>query len=378
MTHTRLYTIAVIATLLLVACAAKKGTDLETKKKELSDLKSKSREMTDKITKLEKEVARMDPGAKAEVKAKNVGIDTLKLTSFQHNIEVQGQLDAADNVLAMQQMPGIVTQILVKEGDHVSRGQVLYLTDASTYEKQISIMETQLSLARTAYEKQDRLWKQNIGSEIQLLTAQTNKEALEKQISTLRATIELSKCKSPIDGTVDEVRLKLGDMAAPSALQPGVRVINTSRIVVKAKMSDTYINDIHTGDKVKVQFPDINRSVDAAITFVGQVVDRQTRTFNVEVRIDNRSNELKANMIAKLLINDKTVNGAIVVPTNVIQHSDQGDYVLVAEGTKAVKKPITAGQSYNGKTVIATGLTEGDKLITFGFSEVVDGQLISF
>jgi membrane fusion protein, multidrug efflux system len=378
MTYIRIFIVAITAAFIFTACGGKKGSELELKKKELSELKTQSRTLTDQIAKLEKEVGRMDPGSKAEVKPKNVGIDTLGKINFQHFEEVQGQVDAADNVLAMQPMPGMVTQIMVREGDHVGRGQVLYLTDASTYEKQIAIVETQLALARTAYEKQDRLWKQNIGSEIQLLTAQTNKEALEKQIATLRATIELSKCKSPIDGSVDEVRVKLGDMAAPSALMPGVRVINGSRIVVKAKMSDAHINDVHKGDKVKVVFPDIDRTVDAVVTFVAQVVDRQTRTFNIEVRLDNRSNEIKANIVAKLLINDKSVNGALVVPTNLIQHSEQGDYVLIAVDGKAVKKLITAGASYNGQTVITTGLTEGDAIINFGYSEVVDGQAITY
>ena len=150
------------------------------------------------------------PVFKVDVKPKLVGIDTATLSTFKHFIEVQGQIDAEDNVLAIQSMPGIVTAIYVKEGDRVSDGQVLYTTDASTYEKQIATINTQLSLAKIAYEKQDRLWKQNIGSEIQYLQAKTGKEALETQVATLRSTIELSKCKSPISGTVDEVACEIG------------------------------------------------------------------------------------------------------------------------------------------------------------------------
>jgi multidrug resistance efflux pump len=132
---------------------------------------------------------------------------------------------------------------------------VLFLTDASQYEKQIALVQTQLSLASTAFEKQKRLWEQNIGSEIQYLQAKTNKEALEQQLGQLNAAIEMTKCKSPIDGTVDEVRVKLGDMAAPSALQPGVRVINPSKLIIKAKLSDAQIGLLKVGDSGQSQLP---------------------------------------------------------------------------------------------------------------------------
>ncbi len=370
--------ITALAGLTLAACGGG-GSDLASKKKELTDLKASQKETADKIALLEKEIAKLDTAFKVDVKAKLIGIDTLAPTTFKHFIEVQGQVDAADNVLAIQSMPGVVTAIYVKEGDRVSAGQVLYTTDASTYEKQISIVESQLALAKTAYERQERLWAQNIGSEIQVLTAKTNKESAEKQIATLRATVEMSKCKSPISGTVDEVRVKLGDMAAPSAMMPGVRVINSSKLVIKAKLSDSQIGKLKAGDKVQVNFPDINKTIESTVSFVAQVVDKVSRTFNVEVRLDNKDANYKANMIAKLMMNDESTNNALVVPSNVIQKGEDGsEYVLVAENKKAVKKVIKAGLSYDGNTLVESGLVAGDKLITFGYSEVVDGQKIDY
>jgi RND family efflux transporter MFP subunit len=370
--------ITALAGLTLAACGGG-GSDLASKKKELTNLKASQKETADKIALLEKEIAKLDTAFKVDVKAKLIGIDTLAPTTFKHFIEVQGQVDAADNVLAIQSMPGVVTAIYVKEGDRVFAGQVLYTTDASTYEKQISIVESQLALAKTAYERQERLWAQNIGSEIQVLTAKTNKEAAEKQIATLRATVEMSKCKSPISGTVDEVRVKLGDMAAPSAMMPGVRVINSSKLVIKAKLSDSQIGKLKAGDKVQVNFPDINKTIESTVSFVAQVVDKVSRTFNVEVRLDNKDANYKANMIAKLMMNDESANNALVVPSNVIQKGEDGsEYVLVAENKKAVKKVIKAGLSYDGNTLVESGLVAGDKLITFGYSEVVDGQKIDY
>jgi RND family efflux transporter MFP subunit len=292
---------------------------------------------------------------------------------------MQGQVDAAENVVAMQTNPGIVTAILVKEGDHVAKGQILYTTDASVYEKQIATLETQQSLVNTAFEKQERLWKQNIGSEIQYLQAKTNKEAIEKQKAQLRAAVDLSTCRSPISGTVDEVRLKIGDMAAPSQLMPGVRVVNSSHLVIKTKVSDAQIGKIRVGDKVQVEFPDISKRIESTVSFVGQVVDKTTRTFNVEVKLDNKGADYKANMITKLLINDNVLQKVIVVPSNTIQKSEDGSlYVLVAENNMATKRKIEVGDNYDGKTVVTTGLNAGDKIISFGYSEVVDGQRINY
>ena len=376
MKHYKL-TVFALSFLILAACTG--GSDLDAKKKELASLKEKQKTNTEKISTLEKEIAKLDTTFKIETKTKLVGVDTLQPATFKHFVEVQGQVDAKDNVLAMQLAPGVVTSILVNVGDHVRKGQVLYITDASNYESQIATVRTQLGLATTVFEKQSRLWKENIGSEIQYLQSKTNKEAAESQLAQLQNAIELTKCKSPIDGVVDEIRVKLGDMAAPSQLQPGVRVINNSNLVIKAKLSDAQIGLLSVGDMVKANFPDINRTIDSKVSFVGQVVDKTSRTFNVEARLDSKDVSYKANMIAKLLINDDTQKDVLIVPTNTIQRSDDGkEYVLIVANGNAVKRNVETGNSYDGKTVITKGLTKGDKVITFGYSEVVDGQKVSY
>ncbi len=376
---TRIIFAALISALMFNACDNKTtNKELEAKKTKLAALITQQKELQLQITDLEAEIKSIDPKSAFVEKAKKVGIDTLKLQDFFHFIEVQGTIDAMENVLAIQQIPGIVTAINVKEGDRVLKGQVLYLTDASTYQKQVEVVQTQLDLAKVAYDKQKKLWEQNIGSELQYLQAKAGKETLEKQYSNLSAAVELTKCKSPIDGVVDEVRVKLGDMAAPSQLLPGVRVVNASKMVVKAKLADSQIGRVKVGDKVMVSFPDINQKIEALVTYVGQTVDKQTRTFNVEVRINNPSNEYKANMIAKLLINDEMQKSKIIIQENVIQKSIDGYYVLLSENGRAVKRDVETGNSYDGKIIVTKGLKPNDKLITFGYTEVVDGQKIDF
>ena len=378
MKHQRLSVLALVV-LLFAACTGGDKQDLIAKRKELSELKTKQKEIGDKITVLEKEIAKLDTLSKVQAKTKLVGVDTLEPVTFKHFVEVEGSVDAKENVLALQLAPGVVTAVLVNVGDHVRKGQVLFTTDASATETQIATLKTQLNLATTVFEKQARLWKENIGSEVQYLQAKTNKEAAESQLQQLQNGIELTKCKSPIDGVVDEIRVKIGDMAAPSQAMPGVRVVNNSNLVIKAKLSDAQIGLLEVGNMVQVNFPDINKTIESRVSFVGQVVDKQSRTFNVEVKLDNSGSIYKSNMIAKLQINDDVQKDVITVPTNTIQQNEKGEnYVLVAENNIAVKKVIQTGNEYNGTTVVKSGLSKGDKVITFGYSEVVDGQTISY
>jgi membrane fusion protein (multidrug efflux system) len=368
-----------LTVMMLAACTGGEKQDLAAKKNELSNLKIKQRETNDKITALEKEIAELDTSAKVQVKAKLVGVDTLEPATFRHYVEVEGQVDDKDNILVMQLAPGVVTNILVKVGDHVRKGQVLYTTDASNSEAQLATVKTQLGLATTVFDKQSRLWKENIGSEIQYLQAKTNMEAAQSQLAQLDNAIELTKCKSPIDGIIDEIRVKIGDMAAPSQAMPGIRVVNNSSLVIKARLSDAQIGLLKVGDVVRVSFPDINKTIESTVSFVGQVVDKQTRTFNIEVKLDNKNADYKANMIAKLYINDDTEPNVITVPTNTIQQDEKGQsYVLIADKNTAEKRIIEPGNAYNGTTVVTKGLKAGDKVISFGYSEVVDGQSISY
>ncbi len=376
--------LAATSFVVIAACAGGEKKDLESKKKQLAEYKTQVKDLTGKITELQKEIAKMDTTFKVEQKAKLIEVDALKREDFKHFIEVQGTVDAEENVTALNQQPGIVTAIFVKVGDKVIKGQLLATTaTTSAVESQLQAAQTQADLANTAFEKQKNLWlTQHIGSEIQYLQAKANKEGADKNIEALKKQLEMTKAIAPINGTVDAVNLRVGDMAAPSQLMPGIRIINGESLKVKAKLADSDLGKINTGDKVTIVFPDINDSVTQPVTYVSKTIDPRTRTFMVEVKLDNSKNKYAANMIAKLKINDEVVKNALVVPANIVQKSMEGSYVLIATDENNVKtaqkKPVIPGVSYGGRTVIANGLKEGDKIITFGYSEVVDGQRIEF
>lgn len=371
--------VIVLAAATLAACG---GTELEKKKKELAGYKTEVKDLSGKIEKLEKEIAKLDTSFHVEPKVKLVQVEELKKQDFKHYIEVQGTVDAEENVIALNQQPGIVTAVYVKVGDRVSKGQILGLTQTTAaLEDQVKSTETQVELARTAFEKQSRLWEQKIGSEIQYLQAKTQKEAAEAGLAALKKQLEMTKIIAPISGVVDAVNLRVGEMAAPSQLMPGIRIINPDHLTVKAKLADSDFGKVKQGDKVELEFPDINDKVVATVSYVSKTINSFSRTFQVEVKLGS-STKYAANMVAKLKINDAIFKNVLVVPTNIIQRSAEGEYVLTAEGAKgkavAHKQTVVSGAGYNGRTVITEGLNEGQQIITFGYTEVVDGQKIDF
>lgn len=371
------------ALFMLAACRETEQKDLEAKKKKLADYKAQLKDVTGKIDELEKDIAKLDTSYKIEQKSKPVEVTELKKQDFKHYIEVQGNVDAEENITALNQQPGIVTAIYVKVGDRVAKGKLLAITETTaTIEDQIKSTESQVALANTAYEKQKNLWEQKIGSEIQFLQAKTQKESAEKGLDALKKQLEMTKIIAPIDGMVDMVNLRVGDMAAPSAAMPGIRIINDKSLKVKAKLADSDFGKIKEDDRVEIEFPDIHKTIEATVSFVSRTIDPRSRTFMVEVKLSNDRNEYAANMIAKLRINDALLKNVLLVPSNVVQKSISGSYVLVAESGKGMKmagkKMIKTGPEYGGRTVVTEGLNEGDKVITFGYSEVVDGQRIEF
>ncbi len=365
---------------LLWACGGASSNNLEAKKSKLEKYKNQLQELETKIANLEKEIALIDTISSTGLKTRLVKVDTLKGGQFVHYIDIQGTVDSDENILVSPEMPGVITGIHVKEGDRVSRGTQLASMDASTLMNTLEEVKTSLALATTTYEKQKRLWDQKIGSEIQYLQAKTQKESLENRVKTIESQIAMTRIKSPINGTVDAVNVKIGEMANPG--MSGIRVVNLDKVKVKAMVSDNYIAHIRKGDEVLIELPDIGKEITSKISFVGQVINQQNRSFGVEVNLDNKEKMLRPNMIAKLKIIDQKLENALVVSSNLIQRIGKQRFIMVAvnENGKFIarKREVSTGSEYNGKTVITAGLNKGDLIIVSGQNEVVDGQPLMF
>lgn len=362
---------------LIFLAACKPGSDLESKKAELAGYKTQMDELKGKIEKLEKEIALLDTSSNAQ-KPRLVTIEGVQTSDFSHFIDVQGAIESDQNVAVQPGMPGLVTRVFVKEGDMVTAGKVLAETDGRAMAESIAQLKTNLDFAKTAFEKQKRLWDKKIGSEIQFLQAKTQYESLEKSMSSLQAQYDMTRIKSPIAGVVDQVNIKVGEYAAPGMFG-SFRVVNANSMKVIAKLADSHIGKVKIGNPVSIRITDLNDTIQAKISYVGKVVDPMSRTFVIEISLDGVQTEIRPNMMANISINDQVVEKAINLPSNYVQKDAAGkNYVMVAEGPKgkmvARKKLVSTGLSYGDRIVITQGLDGTEQLIVSGYQEVTDGQ----
>ncbi len=341
-------------------------------KAELEKLKKQKSEIEAKILVLEEEIAKSDT-SKAE---KNTDVRTMALVPsiFKAYIEIQGKVDADENVSLSTSIPGTVTKISTKVGQEVTKGQVLAETDASALNQQMNDLQVNLDLAKQVLEKQSNLWAQKIGTEIQYLQAKTTKESLEKKMAALQEQLRMTKIVSPIDGTVDAVNIKIGQMVAPGL--PAINVINFANLKVKADVSESYAARVKTGNDVIVLFPDLKDTVVSKISYAARAINPLTRTFNVEVNLSNNSS-YHPNMVAKIKINDyQSAKPEIIVPIKYIQKGTNESFVFIAENNKVVKRIVKINREYNGLAEVTEGLKENDLLITDGFDLVNEGDNI--
>jgi membrane fusion protein (multidrug efflux system) len=309
-----------------------------------------------------------------------VAVETtvLKTRTFQHFLSVQGQVESNQNILVSPQSSGPITRLNVKEGQFVKRGQTLAKIDDDIMQRNVEEVETQLELATILYEKQKRLWDKEIGTEVQYLQAKSNKETMERRLATLREQLDMSVITAPISGVVDKVFPKIGETVAPG--QPAFQLVNTSDLSLKAKLSETHSQNVKVGDEVKVSIPIINKDYEARVSVEGQSIDPVSRTFMVEVKLP-RDSDIKPNMFGKLSINDQTIEDAVVIPLKVIQKAEKGNYVYVANKVDgqwvAQRRMVKLGFSYEGEGLIEKGLQAGENLITVGYKNLSDGQIIN-
>lgn len=324
-----------------------------------------------------KELEKKTKGTDTAVQMKTVSIATVEDTVFEHYIDVQGNVDARENVNVSPQVPGVIKAIYVREGQAVSKGQTLAQVDDVVVRAGIAELQTQIDLAKTLFERQANLWKQKIGSEVQYLNAKTNVEGLERKMATMKEQLAQTRIVSPINGTVDAVIAKLGDAGAPG--QPAFRVVNSSNLRVVANVAESFAGKVKTGDDVIINFPDINKEMRTKIGFAAKVIDPLSRTIRVEVPLKS-SGDVRPNMIAHIRIVDYKAKNAIVIPVKVIQYSMGNPYVITVKGDgsklQAVRKEIEMGRTYNDQAEIKSGLQAGDRIITAGFQGVNDNDMV--
>jgi len=367
--------VSVLIILVLFSCGG-------NKQDQLNKLKKQQTEIAAKIGTLEKEMQSENKDSLNIQNFKFVGISVVETTPFDHYIRVQGKLDGDQNAGVFAEAPGTISAKYADVGQHVVKGQVLAQIDDNQYKKQLESLETQYKFASELYDKQQRLWDQKIGSEVQYLQSKTTKESLEQQIASVKQQIDKFKIKSPVDGTIEECNIKLGGVVSPDPRLVAYRVVAFKNLKVIAEVSEAYSSRIQKDDKLHVTFPDVNKQVETKVEFVSKYINPVNRTFVIETKIDNTIPDLKANMIAIIQINDYHSEKAIAIPVNYIQTDATGSFVFVVRPKDkyqaAYKQPITIGISYNGVSEVIQGLNPGDKIITSGYNELINGEYVRF
>ncbi len=356
------------------------GCGNTNKKTQLNELISQRDALTEQITKLQNEVNQTNSDSVEKIAL--VEVAAVQQQEFNHYVELQGKVDGEDNLYVAPKMTGIVTAVYVKEGDAVKKGQILAQIDDAIIKQSMDELKTQQTFVNNLYLKQKNLWDQKIGSEVQYLTAKNNKESLDNKMKTLNEQLALTKITAPITGTIEEVSLKLGQVATPAPNMPAFRMVNFSKVKVVAEVAEAYSSKVRKGDKVIIKFPDFNEEVESVISFSSKFINPTNRTFAIESRLNPGKMEFRANMIALVKINDYKNKNVVVIPVNVIQKDATGEYVYIAtdKGGKMIAKKcsIKTGQNYNGNAEVLSGLKTGDKIIVTGYQNLEDGENIKF
>ncbi|MBB6324964.1 RND family efflux transporter MFP subunit [Algoriphagus iocasae] len=354
--------------LLVFSCQPK--DEVAAKKAELEELKAEANELTTSISELEAELMKLDPEfAKQNQKSILITTAPVKKGEFDHYVEVTGSVLSKKNVMISAETSGRILEVPVLEGMRVNKGTVLARIDAESIERSIDELENSLELATTLFEKQERLWNQKIGTEVQYLEAKNRKEGLERNLASARTNLDKAIIRAPFSGTVETVEVRLGEL-----VQPGMgmfQFVGESDLFIEADISESYIGVLSKGDSVDVNFPSINKDIQTKVSSVGAIINPNNRTFKVEVFLPNITN-VKPNMISVLKILDYQSADAVIVPSYLILSDNRGDYVFTVENGKALKKYVVRGKTFDKETEILEGLVGSETLVDKGFREVGD------
>jgi RND family efflux transporter MFP subunit len=377
---------------LLVLAAACGGGDnsIEAKQKSLASLKKQALDLNAQIVALEKEVEKA--GGASAAKAILVGIDTIQTETFTHYIELQGKVESESvSYITPRAGGGQVKAIYIKRGDRVKRGQLILQLDntlikqsAAAATQNIETLKSQAALAKSVYEKQKNLWEQNIGSEIQLMTAKTNADAMSSQLKAAMEQLGMVKDQlaftsiySDVDGVAEEVNVKVGELF----MGPGqIKIVNTTKLKLTAEVPENYAGKVKVGTELTLTFPDIQKTINNKVNVLGNVIDPLNRSFYIESKLPV-DNNFRPNLLAQVKIKDYEKKDAISIPVNLLQNDEKGKFVYVAvmEGSKmfARKKMVSTGEFYGNNIEVLSGLAAGDILVSEGYQSIYDGQLIS-
>jgi RND family efflux transporter MFP subunit len=370
---------------------------LGEKRAALEQLKSDKVKLEEQIKKVEGEIDLLDPTKAGAQKPKLVSVQTLQLANFDHFIELQGKIDAENtSIITPRGAPGQVKAVYVQKGSYVKKGQLLLKLDDAIVRQNVAAalqgiesIKTQLAFAKNIYQRQKNLWDQNIGSEVQLITAKNNVATLENQLKATDENVKIiqeqlntTNVVSDVDGFANEVNIKVGEifqgMTGLGIAQ--IKIVNNSVLKVVGNIPENYLTNVTKGTPVETLVQDLNKTFTGKLTFVGASIDPLSRGFIVEAKLPTDP-LIKPNQIALMKIKDYSAANVISIPIGTLQNDENGKFVMVAstEAGKllARKRPVNVGLINGEMLEVKSGLKAGDVLVIAGFQSLYEGQSIT-
>ncbi|RNC87897.1 MAG: efflux RND transporter periplasmic adaptor subunit [Winogradskyella sp.] len=376
-----------VLTILFASCSGDKSTDSVATviaEGDLTKMKSKRDEVLKSYDSIGKVLGTLETAISEKDTLKRLPLVTsykVVDSTFKHFIDIQGDVDTKENLLVYPEYAGTLTNIYVKEGQKVSKGQLLARIDDGGLGNQLAQMQTQYDLAKTTFDRQERLWKQKIGSEIQYLQAKANKEGLENSVKQMQSQLGKTRVRAPFSGIIDEIITDQGQVVAPGANQL-MRIVSLKNMYVKASIPETYLGTINKGTYVSVEFPSLGKQIDGTVRQVGNFINPSNRTFEIEISIPNKDQLIKPNLVANLEINDYANEHAIIIPDNVIQENARGEkFVYIISDLKdseatVTKTLVNLGLAYDGYVEVLDGLKPEDLIVKDGAITMRDGLAV--
>lgn len=372
---------------IIVSCGGdkKNSTASVIEKGDLKQLREKRAELVTQADALSKEIELIDNAiGKLDDNHKLALISTftVKDTIFNHYLELQADVQTKENIVLNAEFGGTLQQVYVTEGQKVSKGQTLAKIDDGGLSQQLAQLEIQANLAKTTFERQQNLWNQKIGSEIQYLQAKSNYEAQAKAVSQMKSQLAKTIVKAPFSGTIDDVITEKGSTVAPGT--PIVRIVNLGNMYLEAEVPEKYTKSITKGSDVIVEFPILGESLESKITQASSYINPGNRSFNIQIQVPNKNGQIKPNLTAKIKIKDYTNPKVTTVPLSIISENAEGEqYLYVVENISkdnlatAKKVIVKTGKSQGNFVEILEGIKDGDQIVKEGARSVKDGQKVS-
>jgi len=373
--------------ILLTSCGGEKknsfekvlsSNNLELLRKKRAEIVSEQQAAHEKLIQLDDVIAKLDTVKKVPL----ITTFIAKQEVFNHYFEIQGNVTTKDLLVITPEYSGILTNVYVKEGQKVSKGQILAKIDDGGLGQQLAQLKIQTDLAKTTYERQKRLWEQNIGSEIQYLQAKSSYEAQSKAISQLEQQIAKTTVRAPFSGAIDDVITEQGSVVAAGQSQL-IRLVNLSNMYIETDVPERYVKDVLKGKHVKVEFPILGKTIETEVRQASDYINPSNRTFKIEVGIPNNNESVKPNLTAKLQINDYNNPNALLIPQSVISENAEGEqyiYIVVNKNGNnegiAKKTIITTGKTQGDVIEVLSGLKDGTEIIKEGARSVKDEQTV--